>query len=71
MVNQPQFLPEPTRYRVVVLTSWERTYRNPAGQPHQHRISSNYFTRTVTERLASWPVCFDGGASFVNVAERE
>jgi hypothetical protein len=24
--------PEPTRYRVVVLTSWDRPYRNSAGQ---------------------------------------
>ena len=32
MLNRLNSVSEPTRYRVVVLTSWDRTDRNSAGQ---------------------------------------
>jgi hypothetical protein len=34
----------PTRYRVVVLTSWDRTHRNSVGQ---NCISTRFFDRLV------------------------
>jgi hypothetical protein len=38
MLNRLNSIPEPTRYRVVVLTSWDRTYRNLLAKLHQHPL---------------------------------